>query len=99
MACADAMLDVFVPESFDLVTGAAILHHLIDPSRALVAAHRALKPGGFAMFFEPFRFLEASSLPAWAQTIIAEAQSAFSETRSEMIFEGIVTIRKPCGAA
>ena len=56
MACADAMLDVFVPESFDLVTGMAILHHLIDPSHALVAACRALTPGGFAMFFEPFEF-------------------------------------------
>lgn len=56
VACADAMLDVFVPESFDLVTGMAILHHLIDPSRALVAAWRALKPGGFAVFFEPFEF-------------------------------------------
>jgi ubiquinone/menaquinone biosynthesis C-methylase UbiE len=199
VACADAMLDVFVPESFDLVTGMAILHHLIDPSHALVAACRALKPGGFAMFFEPFEFghsiltliferimseaslrpgsldpvvvhfmhqftgdarrrlgrdksspifrevddkwlfsksylrevgkaagfekvrvesihnpksqitdraaallsiganAQLSSLPTWAQTIIAEAQSAFSETRSEMIFEGIVTMRKPRG--
>jgi ubiquinone/menaquinone biosynthesis C-methylase UbiE len=199
VACADAMLDVFTPESFDLVTGMAILHHLIDPSRALVAAHRALKPGGFAMFFEPFEFghsiltlvferimseaslradsldpialhfmhlltedvrrrlgrdksspifhevddkwlfsesyfheagkaagfeqvkiesihdpnnqitsraaallslganVQLSSLPAWAQTIVAQADSAFSETRSEMIFEGIVTMRKPSG--
>jgi hypothetical protein len=38
---------------------------------------------------------QLSSLPGWAQTIIAEAQSAFSETRNEMIFEGIVTMRKP----
>ena len=199
VACADAMLDVFVPESFDLVTGMAILHHLIDPSHALVAACRALKPGGFAMFFEPFEFghsiltlvferimseaalraggldptvlhfmhlftedarrrlgrdksssifrevddkwlfsksylrevgkaagfekvrvelihnpknqitdraaallsiganAQLSSLPAWAQTIVAQAQSAFSETRSDMIFEGIVTMRKPSG--
>ena len=197
VACVDAMLDVFVPESFDLVTGMAILHHLIDPSDALVAACRALKPGGFAMFFEPFEFghsiltlvferimaeaslraggldpmvlhfmhlftenarrrlgrdksspilreiddkwlfsksylrevgkaaefekvrvgsihnpknqitdraaallsiganAHLSSLPEWAQTIIGQAQSAFSETRNEMIFEGIVTMRKP----
>jgi hypothetical protein len=38
---------------------------------------------------------QLSSLPAWAQTIIAQAESAFLETRSEMIFEGIVTMRKP----
>ena len=39
--------------------------------------------------------VQLSSLPAWAQTIVAQADSAFSETRSEMIFEGIVTMRKP----
>jgi hypothetical protein len=37
--------------------------------------------------------IQLSSLPAWAQTIVAQADSAFSETRSEMIFEGIVTMR------
>jgi len=36
------------------VLGGAILHHLIDPSMAILAALRALKPGGFAIFFEPF---------------------------------------------
>jgi SAM-dependent methyltransferase len=56
VACADAMRDFFIPERFDLVTGSAILHHLIDPSRAIAAAFRALKPGGIAMFFEPFEF-------------------------------------------
>jgi ubiquinone/menaquinone biosynthesis C-methylase UbiE len=56
VVCADAMRDFFVPERFDLVTGSAILHHLIDPSRAIAAAFRALKPGGIAMFFEPFEF-------------------------------------------
>ncbi len=50
----DAMLNHFRPRSFDLVVGASILHHLIDPSEALAAAHRALKPGGTAIFFEPF---------------------------------------------
>ena len=42
---------------------------------------------------------QLSSLPAWTQTIVAQAESAFSETRSDMIFEGIVTMRKPCGPA
>jgi SAM-dependent methyltransferase len=41
-------------ESFDLVTGASILHRLIDPDRALANAYRLLKPGGHAVFMEPF---------------------------------------------
>ena len=50
----DAMSQQVAPETFDLVTGASILHHLTQPVRGLKAAARALKPGGQAIFFEPF---------------------------------------------
>jgi ubiquinone/menaquinone biosynthesis C-methylase UbiE len=50
----DVMSEHLAPANFDLVTGAAILHHLEDPGRCLKAAWRALKPGGTAIFFEPF---------------------------------------------
>lgn len=50
----DAMSDHVAPGVFDLVTGAAILHHLESPLAGLKAAARALKPGGHAIFFEPF---------------------------------------------
>ena len=44
----------FKPESFDLVVGAAILHHLFQPEKVIEQAARLLKPGGAAIFFEPF---------------------------------------------
>jgi SAM-dependent methyltransferase len=50
----DAMSDHVAQGGFDLVTGAAILHHLMEPELGLQAAARALKPGGQAIFFEPF---------------------------------------------
>lgn len=50
----DAMSNHVAPSVFDLVTGAAILHHLERPKAGLIAAARALKPGGCAIFFEPF---------------------------------------------
>jgi SAM-dependent methyltransferase len=50
----DAMGHAVTPGVFDLVTGASILHHLAEPERGLAAAARALKPGGHAIFFEPF---------------------------------------------
>jgi SAM-dependent methyltransferase len=50
----DAMGDEVAAGQFDLVTGASILHHLPAPREAVEAAFRALKPGGFAIFFEPF---------------------------------------------
>ena len=50
----DAMKDHVTPAAFDLVTGASILHHLVHPDRGVAVAARALKPGGHAIFFEPF---------------------------------------------
>jgi SAM-dependent methyltransferase len=52
--CTDATRDFFRPESMDFATGGAILHHLIDPIQALKAVRRTLRPGGMAVFFEPF---------------------------------------------
>lgn len=50
----DAMGNYVTPQAFDLVTGASILHHLLNPEQGVQAAARALKPGGVAIFFEPF---------------------------------------------
>lgn len=49
-----AMRARFRPSVFDLAVGGAILHHLSDPVAALERVERALKPGGIAVFFEPF---------------------------------------------
>jgi ubiquinone/menaquinone biosynthesis C-methylase UbiE len=54
LVCIDATQCEVVERSADLVVGAAILHHLIDPSICVRQACRALKPGGIAVFFEPF---------------------------------------------
>jgi ubiquinone/menaquinone biosynthesis C-methylase UbiE len=44
----------FAEGSFDLVCGGSILHHLLEPAACLRECARVLKPGGFALFFEPF---------------------------------------------
>jgi ubiquinone/menaquinone biosynthesis C-methylase UbiE len=49
---ADAHATDFPDDSFDLIVGDAILHHL-DMRRALVEIRRILKPGGRAVFWEP----------------------------------------------
>jgi SAM-dependent methyltransferase len=45
----------FPPETFDLVCGTSILHHL-DIERALTELKRVLKPGGRAIFYEPLAY-------------------------------------------
>jgi len=68
----DAMSNHAAPGAFDLVTGASILHHLTHPRRGLEAAARALKPGGHAIFMEPF---DGHGLLRLAyQRILAEAE-------------------------
>jgi SAM-dependent methyltransferase len=68
----DAISDAIAPGGFDLVTGAAILHHLEDPEAGLAAAARALKPGGHAIFFEPFNGWAVLRLAF--ERILAEAE-------------------------
>jgi ubiquinone/menaquinone biosynthesis C-methylase UbiE len=44
----------FAPESFDLILGGAILHHLFSPEKTIEGCSKVLKKGGHAIFFEPF---------------------------------------------
>jgi ubiquinone/menaquinone biosynthesis C-methylase UbiE len=44
----------FKPQSFDVIVGAAILHHLFEPEKVLEGCAKLLKPNGIAIFFEPF---------------------------------------------
>ena len=56
-AQADAASLPFADESFDLVLGHAVLHHLPDLDRAFAEVHRVLRPGGRIAFAgEPSRF-------------------------------------------
>jgi SAM-dependent methyltransferase len=55
-AACDAAELPFDDESFDLVLGHAVLHHLPDLDRAFAEFHRVLKPGGTLFFAgEPSR--------------------------------------------
>lgn len=76
--CMDATRDYYQPGSFDLVIGAAILHHLIDPSAAINAAGRALAPGGHAIFFEPFE--NGSAILRLAYTEILARDEEYQRT-------------------
>jgi ubiquinone/menaquinone biosynthesis C-methylase UbiE len=50
----DALHLFFADGSFDLVAGSAVLHHFLDYLGFLHEASRILKPGGTAVFAEPF---------------------------------------------
>jgi SAM-dependent methyltransferase len=50
----DAQRDYLIEGFADIVFGGAILHHLIEPEALLKVVIKVLKPGGHAIFFEPF---------------------------------------------
>lgn len=68
----DAVSPRLRPGLFDLVIGASILHHLNEPDVGVARAGRALKPGGHAIFFEPFAGWSIIRLAL--ERIMAEAQ-------------------------
>lgn len=51
--CFDFHKDFFADNTFDLVIGGAILHHMLDPEAALKNATRWLRPGGQILLIEP----------------------------------------------
>jgi SAM-dependent methyltransferase len=51
----DSHGDYFKSGVADVAFGCAVLHHLIDPLKAVTNILKALKPGGRAVFFEPFQ--------------------------------------------
>jgi SAM-dependent methyltransferase len=72
-ARADAESLPFSAESFDLVLGHAVLHHLPDLERAFAEFHRVLRPGGRIVFAgEPSRVGDRlARIPKRAATALA----------------------------
>jgi ubiquinone/menaquinone biosynthesis C-methylase UbiE len=86
LVCVDAMAARYQPEVADLAVGAAILHHILEPARALASCLRALAPGGWAIFFEPFE--AGNTLLKFAyRSVVAAASSAERATPGFVFIE------------
>ncbi len=70
---ADAEALPFPDESFDIVVGHAVLHHLPDLAQAFSEFHRVLRPGGTIVFAgEPSRYGDRlAGVPKRAATAVA----------------------------
>jgi SAM-dependent methyltransferase len=82
-ARADAESLPFGGESFDLVLGHAVLHHLPDLARAFGELHRVLRPGGRIAFAgEPSRLGDRlASIPKRGANVLAPAWRAVLRAR------------------
>jgi ubiquinone/menaquinone biosynthesis C-methylase UbiE len=102
-APADAEHLPFADESFDLVLGHAVLHHIPDLSRAFTEFERVLAPGGTVLFAgEPSRYgdriarvpkrFASSVAPLWRRAIGARAAEGGGQEDSDEALEGVVDV-------
>ena len=100
---ADAERLPFADESFDLVLGHAVLHHIPDLPRAFAEFARVLAPGGTVLFAgEPSRYGDrlarvpkraASALaPLWRRAVGASPAPRGDEQDGDASLEGVVDI-------
>jgi ubiquinone/menaquinone biosynthesis C-methylase UbiE len=100
---ADAERLPFAENSFDLVLGHAVLHHIPDLQRAFVEFERVLAPGGTVLFAgEPSRYgdrlanvpkrFATTVAPLWRRAIGASAAPVGHACDSDEALEGIVDV-------
>jgi SAM-dependent methyltransferase len=93
----------FADESFDLVLGHAVLHHIPNLDRAFSEFSRVLSPGGIVLFAgEPSRYGDrlagvpkraAGTLaPLWRRAIGARAAPSAADQAGDVSLEGFVDV-------
>jgi ubiquinone/menaquinone biosynthesis C-methylase UbiE len=100
---ADAEHLPFEDDSFDLVLGHAVLHHIPDLRRAFAEFERVLAPGGTILFAgEPSRYgdrlaripkrFATAIAPAWRLAVGAQPASCEDEEDSDEALERVVDV-------
>jgi ubiquinone/menaquinone biosynthesis C-methylase UbiE len=100
---ADAEQLPFADESFDLVLGHAVLHHIPDLPRAFEEFERVLSPGGTVLFAgEPSRYgdrlakvpkrFATAVAPLWRRAVGAEAAQSGDQDEPDEALEGVVDV-------
>ncbi len=79
----------FEDESFDIVFGHAVLHHIPDLERAFAEFHRVLRPGGAIAFAgEPSRYGDRlATVPKRAGTLLAPAWRELIRAKPRLVAE------------
>jgi ubiquinone/menaquinone biosynthesis C-methylase UbiE len=85
MVCGDATQAHFYENSFDMAIGAAILHHLLDPESAIREACSSLRPGGCAMFYEPFEIGSAVLRVIYERMLAERAHLEITDAAADLL--------------
>ena len=87
----------FQDASFDLVVGAAALHHLFRPDLAIAACGRILRKGGLAVFFEPFEIGFVYMKLLYQQILADPRAPALDEPVRQFLRDALTDINRRMG--
>jgi len=94
---ADASSVNLANESFDLIVGSSMIHHLMEPDIFLDRSLQSLKPNGIALFYEPFQAGHIVLRTILASIVeIAPYRSGLSAQRTKFFRDYIYTIDVMC---
>ncbi len=96
LVCGDALEARLHENSFDIAIGAAILHHLLDPPSAIRQICSAVRPGGCALFFEPFE-IGAGMLRLIYERMLAETALKITDEVTDLLQRIVTDIRVRSG--
>lgn len=87
----------FSGEHFDLITGSSMLHHLLDPGAFLDTLLGSLRPGGVALFTEPFRAGHVLMRQVLAQFVaLSDSHAGFTAAQVQFFRDYMFTIDTMC---
>jgi ubiquinone/menaquinone biosynthesis C-methylase UbiE len=78
----------FSNNSFDLVVGGAILHHLFHPEKTIEGCLNILKNDGHAFFFEPFE--EGNMILCYIYEMILNDKKCELDRRTEIFLQSMI---------
>jgi len=78
----------FSKNSFDLVVGGAILHHLFHPEKTIEGCLNILKDDGYAFFFEPFE--EGNMILCYVYETILNDKKCEMDLRTKTFLQNMI---------
>jgi ubiquinone/menaquinone biosynthesis C-methylase UbiE len=97
LVCGDALEARLHKNSFDIAIGSAILHHLLDPANAIRQVCSSVRPGGCALFFEPFEIGSAMLRLIYERLLAERSSLKITKAVAEMLQRLVTDIRVRSG--
>jgi SAM-dependent methyltransferase len=97
LVCGDALEAQLLQNSFDIAIGSSILHHLLHPANAIRQVCSSVRPGGCALFFEPFEIGSAMLRLIYERLLAERSHLKITKAVADMLQLLVTDIRVRSG--